>query len=150
MTHIYDYNTDCACLKPCASEEESGYEEAAYHSGSKGAQEAHAEEGLLVQLLSGEEGSGENAISLSSVIPLCKAGIEGPCADDATMRLSRSMCVAGAIMAFACKNGDEKYRTSYDDPPVQRSSYGREAEKAEEDGEDGEETVEIICAIFCP
>lgn len=110
----------------------------------------HGEGGILYQSLGGEGDASENATSFGSVIPLCKAGVEGPCADDATMRLSRSLCVAGALMAFACKNGDEKYRTSYDDPPVQRSSYGREAEKADEDGQDAEEIVEIICDIFCP
>ncbi|MGE5700872.1 MAG: SMP-30/gluconolactonase/LRE family protein [Arthrospira platensis] len=65
-------------------EEEGWYEEAAYHPGAKGQQEARAEPALLVQPLTDEEASpGENtATTLGSLIPLCKAGSIGPCTRD--------------------------------------------------------------------
>ena len=66
-------------------EEEGGYEYASYHHGGKPeSEEGHVEDAVLVQSLSGEEaGNGEGGTALGSMVPLCKAGSEGPCARDA-------------------------------------------------------------------
>ena len=58
-------------------EEESEYEYAAYKHGRD---EAHVEPAVLVQPLNGEVGEGEEAGTLGSAVPLCKAGSEAPCA----------------------------------------------------------------------
>jgi hypothetical protein len=51
-------------------------------------EEAHIEPALLVQPLNGEAGqeeagSGKGATTFGSPVPLCVAGLEGPCARDA-------------------------------------------------------------------
>jgi RHS repeat-associated protein len=63
-------------------EEEGGYEYASWqHGGKPGNEEAHVEPAILLQPLSGEEaGKGDEAATLGSAAPLCKAGAEGPCA----------------------------------------------------------------------
>jgi RHS repeat-associated protein len=61
--------------------EYGGYEYASDHSGRKGGQEeVHVEPAILVQPLNGEAGEGEEAATLGSAVPLCKAGSEGRCA----------------------------------------------------------------------
>ncbi len=42
--------------------------------------ETHVEPTILVQSLDDEAGQGEEATTLGSAVPLCKAGFEGPCA----------------------------------------------------------------------
>jgi RHS repeat-associated protein len=135
-------------------EEEGEYEEAAYHPGARGQEEAHSESGVLVQPLSGEEDDGSwRAITEGSTVPLCKAGVDGPCAEDARLNIRGSLCAGLAIAVAACGHPDEGPPTEhYREAPIERG-VGRDAERAEEDGggaEDGEETVEILCAIFCP
>jgi RHS repeat-associated protein len=63
-------------------EEEGEYEYASWqHGGKPGNEEAHVEPAILLQPLSGEEaGKGDEAATLGSAAPLCKAGAEGPCA----------------------------------------------------------------------
>src|SRR5271168_1574282 len=61
-------------------QEEGGYEEAAYHHGESGTEEARIEPALLVQPLGNEAGESEAGSTLGSVVPLCVAGSEGPCA----------------------------------------------------------------------
>jgi hypothetical protein len=140
----------CKCNLLRWSEEEGWYEEAAYHPGQGGQQEAQMESGVLVQPLNGEEGGGGRKAAMpGSTVPLCKAGVEGPCADDA-MNLRGGLCVGLAIAVGACGHPDEgPPREYYREAPVERG-VGREAERSVEDGEDGEETVEILCIIFCP
>lgn len=57
---IYAYSGATVCTGSVLRrhQEEGWYEEAAYHPGSKGQQEAHAEPALLVQPLTGTEASG--------------------------------------------------------------------------------------------
>lgn len=132
---------------------EGGYEEAAYHPGQGGQQEAQVESGVLVQPLNGEEGAVGRKVAMSgSAVPLCKAGVEGPCAVDA-MNLKGGLCVGLAVAVGACGHPDGPdegpSREYYREAPIERG-VGREAERAAENGEDGEETVEILCIIFCP
>jgi RHS repeat-associated protein len=69
-------------------EEEEGYEEVSYHHRSRPeSEEWHVESGVLVQPLNGEEaGNGKGGATLGSTVPLCKAGVEGPCASDTSRR----------------------------------------------------------------
>jgi RHS repeat-associated protein len=61
-------------------EEEGEYEYASYNHGAEsGKEEAHIENGVLYQSLGGEEGAGEGTSPFGSALPLCKAGVEGPC-----------------------------------------------------------------------
>ncbi len=60
--------------------EEGEYEYAVYQHGQD---EAHVEPAVLVQPLNGKVGRGEEAGTLGSAVPLCKAGSEGPCASPA-------------------------------------------------------------------
>ncbi len=70
-------------------EEEGGYEEAAYHPGSKPAgEEAHLEEGLLVQPLEAGAGAAEGKSGGGGVVRLCSAEPKGtnvPCAQYASI-----------------------------------------------------------------
>jgi hypothetical protein len=152
VTYVYDSYTMATCLTTCAPQEEGEYEYTAYHQGAKPAEEeAHIEGGLLYQPLGAEQNA--NDAFAGSVIPLCKAGVDEPCADEA-MRFQRALCTGAALLAALCGNGDEKYRVIREDPPVQRSSFGKEAERAAEksDGDGGgvEEDLEIACEILCP
>jgi len=59
-------------------EEEGGYEETAYHPGSKPAgEEAHAEEGLLYQSLGEEEYGQQRQHEMSSLAALCQNELSG-------------------------------------------------------------------------
>jgi RHS repeat-associated protein len=70
--------------------EEEEYEYASYHHGTKPeSEEGHVEEAVLVQPLVEEQGNSESAATLGSVVPLCKAGVEGPCAQNAGRRRHR-------------------------------------------------------------
>lgn len=66
-------------------QEEGGYEEAAYHPGANGQEEAHLEEGLLVQPLEAGAGEAEGKPGARGVVRLCKDVAQGgrnaePCA----------------------------------------------------------------------
>ncbi len=98
-------------------EEEGGYEYASYHHGGEnGKEEARVEPAVLFQPLGGE-GAGEGASLLGSAVPLCKAGLEEPCADLATWihrvsgRTVRSFCAAVAIGCGTTNSGDETFRS---------------------------------------
>ncbi len=135
--------------------EEEWYEEAAYHPGANGQEEAHLESGVFVQSLNGDEvGAGGRVAMPGSTVPLCKAGVKGPCAEDARLNLRGGLCVGLAIAVGACGHPDERPPTEhYREAPIERG-VGRDAERSMEedggDGEAGEETVEILCIIFCP
>jgi hypothetical protein len=63
-------------------QEESGYEEAAYHPGTGGQEEGHIEEGLLYQLL-GEAGEDQTQPHAGGAVPLCTHDLQtapAPCA----------------------------------------------------------------------
>ena len=66
-------------------QEEGGYEEAAYHLGANGQEEAHLEEGLLYQPL-GEAGEGQTQRQADGAVPRCNCDPQtatAPCARDA-------------------------------------------------------------------
>jgi RHS repeat-associated protein len=129
-------------------EEEGGYEEAAYHPGANGQEEVHAESGVLYQPLGS---GGENISGQGSRVPMCSVDRDQPCASDAKLSFRGSLCVGLAVTVGACGRPDEGPPTEHYRPaPVERESYGREAEKAGEDADEGEETVEILCIVFCP
>ena len=64
-------------------EEEGSYEEATYRHGKSGTEEARIEPALLVQPLGNEAGESEAGHTLGSVVPLCVASSEEPCARSA-------------------------------------------------------------------
>ncbi len=141
-------------------EGEEGDEYAAYREGAKsGGDEARTEPAILVQPLTGEGDMNEGAAVLGSVIPLCEAGVDGPCADPAGLpyRFQKSFCVAGAVLSLACGNGDEKYKVIRERPPVDRGDWGEAEKTAEEDAEGaaedagesfGEEAVEVVVIVL--
>jgi RHS repeat-associated protein len=96
-------------------EEEGGYwEYVSDHQGSEsGKTEPHLESGVLYQSL-GETTDGEAGRALGLTVPLCKAGVEGPCARATTWiyhvggRTLKLACTMAAIAAFKC-GGDEKF-----------------------------------------
>jgi hypothetical protein len=73
---IYDGYVGCATLTLRGLEEEGGYEWASYN---KDGEEHHVQSGVLYQPLSAEAAD-EGKIQGSSIIPLCEAGTEAPCA----------------------------------------------------------------------
>jgi RHS repeat-associated protein len=125
-------------------EEEGEYEYVSYHHGVAGREEAaHAEGGVLYQPL-GSQGAGEGTTLLGSVIPLCAASSEGPCADFEVMtnhfsgRQFRVTCRVVAALAVGCGGDDFMQRfnesqarppeetpvTEYYDPPQPRFLEG--------------------------
>jgi hypothetical protein len=77
----------CVALTLRAYQEEGGYEEAAYHPGAKGQEEAHLESGVLYQPLpETAAGGGEGRSGNRSAVPLCErsdASSDRSCARDA-------------------------------------------------------------------
>jgi hypothetical protein len=65
------------------AEEEGGYEEVADRHGSSGGEEPRIEPAILVQPLGEAAGESEAGSTLGSVVPLCVASSEGPCARSA-------------------------------------------------------------------
>jgi hypothetical protein len=81
-TGIFVYGKDvrCTTLTLGGLQEESEYEEyASYKHAESGKEEHHLESGVLYQSLGGEA-SGEREAHPGSVMPLCEAVAEGPCA----------------------------------------------------------------------
>jgi hypothetical protein len=94
------------------TQEEGGYEEAAYHQGTGSAhEEAHVEPAILVQSLSGEEGAGEGTSPFGSALPLCKAGVEGPCTLTVTDSSSPKRCASGIEDPTRCRKYWAHHRT---------------------------------------
>ncbi len=125
-------------------EEESEDEEAAYHPGTKGQAEAHTEEGMLYQPL-GTEGTGEGASLLGSVVPLCVADSDGPCAHFEVMthhfspRQFRITCRVVAALAIGCGGDDfmerqHEYEMAH--PPAVTVEARPGGGSGEEDAED--------------
>jgi hypothetical protein len=138
-------------LVPCirrrsrSFQEEGGYEEAAYHPGALGQQQAHTEEGLLYQYGYAENSEGN---AYGSILGLCgsRSGNE-PCGlltsglPSSKGPFSRALCV-GSIMAAICgKTGDERYRVYNpdDDTPIEQRFVGKSADKDDEFCACGEE-----------
>ncbi|HEY5342928.1 MAG TPA: RHS repeat-associated core domain-containing protein, partial [Solirubrobacteraceae bacterium] len=89
-------------------EEEGEYEYASYHHGAEsGKEEAHAESAVLYQpLTGGESGSSEGVGTLGLTVPLCKAGVEGPCDKLASWvhrRGARALCTV--VIAWTSLTG---------------------------------------------
>jgi hypothetical protein len=81
-------------------EEEGGYEEAAYHPGSKGQAEGHLETGVLYQpLTEGSAGHGEAGSGNSSAVPLCP--VEAPShAPDQSGQAQGQPCARDAFLGI--------------------------------------------------
>jgi hypothetical protein len=80
QTPGFDGRWPLGCGGDCV-QEEGEYEYASWQHGAKPESgEPHIEPAILVQPLNGEAGKGEEAATLGSAAPLCKAGSEGPCA----------------------------------------------------------------------
>ncbi len=93
-------------------QEESEYEYASYHKGAEnGKQEAHIEPATLYQPLGGEEGAGEGTTPFGSAIPLCKAGVEGPCTLTVTDSEHPKRCASGMEDATRCRKYWAHHRT---------------------------------------
>jgi len=128
-------------------EEEGEYEYASYHQGAKeGHAEARIEPAVLYQPLR-EATSGEAGGALGLTVPLCKAGLEGPCARATTWiyhvggKTLKLACTMAAIAAFKC-GGDEKFESYLERNASQAIDY---AERTAGESA-GEEIVEDILA----
>ncbi|HEY2142043.1 MAG TPA: RHS repeat-associated core domain-containing protein [Solirubrobacteraceae bacterium] len=96
--------------------EEGSYEYASNHPGQKSVgEETRIEPALLIQPLTSEEaGNGGGTTIPSSTVPLCKAGIEGPCTRD-----------AGGFRGH-CMNGNAcKHRHHYTKTEIEQFEHGK-------------------------
>jgi hypothetical protein len=127
--------------------EEGEWEWVSYHQrANEGHAEARIEPAVLYQPL-GEATSGEAGGSLGLTVPLCKAGLEGPCARATTWiyhvggKTLKLACTMAAIAAFKC-GGDEKFESYLERNASQAIDY---AERTAGESA-GEEIVEDILA----
>lgn len=130
--------------------EEEGWEYVSYHQPAPGVEQGAQTGGHgLHQAMNGEEAAGARHAGSRAAVALCMPAATGPCAEPSGMpyRFTRSLCVAGAILAFSCNNGDEHYRVIRETPPVERGGWGRDAESTEERSGGEDVTDEIIEGI---
>ena len=100
-------------------QEEGGYEYASCHPHAEnGKEEAHVESAVLVQPLVGEgaegnEGGGEGADTLGFAVPICSAGMDGPCTRtvEGNGKKHEERCAKGLLSTGACRKYWAHHRT---------------------------------------